>query len=221
MVHKVSQPCLYKSPAGKGRQDTRQESLHFPPPSGAMGREAFPELSPGPLGSFCNAAPNFIILFWKATKNNLVIPRGASGSSLRQQQCGAALPGPSGSFGRGLSACAVPACSLPSSGHQPCWWSRGGWLQGLLHLTLSVSHGCNTEQSWRPDELLSSEAWCSLCKGPCSFSQPFLQLGAPLTGCPQAHAAAQCKHTSNTDQILLSSQLSYRAEPRVQSKGTS
>lgn len=101
----------------KEGQDTRQESLHLPPPSGATGREAFP----GPLGSFCNAAPNFMILFWKATKNHLVIPRGASGSSLRQQRHGAALPCPSGSFGRCLSECAVPACSLPSSGHQPCW----------------------------------------------------------------------------------------------------
>lgn len=120
-AHKVSQPCLCKSPAGKERQDTRQESLLLPPSSGAMSKEAFSELSPGPLGSFCNAAPNSRILFWKATKKPPCYYRGCQW----QQPQAAPTWGSSAQPMRLLWQVSLPAC-CPSL--LPPWLRRPALL---------------------------------------------------------------------------------------------
>lgn len=131
----------------------------------------------------------------KTTLSLLGVPVAAApGSSYVGQLCLARLGPWAG----------VPACPLPDLGDQPCWSNSGGWFQGLLHLTLSVSNGCNTEQSWGPGELLSSEAWCSLW-GSGSFSQPLLQLGRISdqlsTGSCCCSMQAHLKHRSNSPEL--------------------
>lgn len=139
--------------------------------------------------------------FGKLQKTHLVITGGASGSSLRQHLRGAALPSPWGSFGRCLSQPAVPACSLPGSGDQPCWQSSGGWFQGLLHLTLCISDGCNTA------ELEARQA--ALLRGLVLTVQWFMQLlpATPPAGRPAVHrlmllhSARHLKHRSNSSEL--------------------